>query len=132
VKPLSPLLIFDQDCGFCVASVQFLQRHTRRPPVMAPWRSLDLASFGLTRDECLAAAQWVTRGGRVYAGERAVAHALVATRSPLWSPIGAFILLPGVRHVAAAVYRRVAKNRHRLPGAAGSCAIGPVSGHNLL
>lgn len=125
MTPSPPLLVFDGDCGFCTTSARLAERWLRPRPEaygVLPWQSLDLAALGLTPAACTEAVQWVAADGSVYAAERAVARALLASR--WWvRPVGAALLAPGVREVTGAAYRWVAAHRHRLPGGTPACAL---------
>jgi predicted DCC family thiol-disulfide oxidoreductase YuxK len=117
------ILIFDGDCGFCTWSVQQTQRWIRPRAEIHPWQNVNLKELGLTQEQCSQAVQWVTPTGEVFSGGRAVSHALQASPLP-WSILGRFFTLPGVRSVIDLVYRGVAANRYRLPGATPACASG--------
>jgi predicted DCC family thiol-disulfide oxidoreductase YuxK len=113
------VLVYDGDCGFCSSCAVWLRKRARGVDVV-PWQGADLASLGLTPEECSSAAQFVDTAGRV-SGGAAVAAALRASRQPyrfLGSLAGADRLLPVVERG----YAFVAANRHRLPGGTPACA----------
>jgi predicted DCC family thiol-disulfide oxidoreductase YuxK len=117
-----PVLIYDGDCAFCSSSVRFIERRLGTHPTCKPWQWLNLDAFGVTQDECERAVQFIATDGRVYAGERGIARTLVhAGRG--WAIVGRVMLVPGVRHIAGAVYRWVSKNRHRMPGGTPQCSL---------
>lgn len=118
----TPILIFDGDCAFCTTCVQWIRRHLRRHPDIQPWQGADLESLGLTEAQCAQALQFVDGNARIHSGERAVARLLIQAGSG-WSLLGRFILVPGIRPVAGWIYRRVAANRHRLPGGTPACQM---------
>ena len=126
VKPSAsrPVLIFDGDCGFCTTSARFLVRWVVRggSASVAPWQRLDLAELGLTADECIAAVQWVGEGGQVASGHAAIAAALRAGH-PVWRPLGALLVAPGVSWLAARLYGWVAAHRDALPGGTPACRV---------
>jgi predicted DCC family thiol-disulfide oxidoreductase YuxK len=130
----APVFLYDGDCGFCSASARFIVRlldradrrgpRPRRPRVV-PWQRVDLASLGVSAQECAAAVQWIERsheGGRVVlAGPAAVARVLRAA-GPGWRLIGRVL---GTRPVTAAAwpaYRWISRHRHRLPGGTPACS----------
>ncbi|MFZ9482024.1 MAG: thiol-disulfide oxidoreductase DCC family protein [Ilumatobacteraceae bacterium] len=123
-SPALPLIVFDGDCGFCTRSIEWGRRWIRRLPTAVPYQRTDLASLGLDEVACRTAVQFVDAEGRIAAGERAVSALLRSAGLP-WSPLGWIIGLPGVRSLAGIIYRWIARNRHRLPGASDACAIGP-------
>ncbi|WP_211250989.1 thiol-disulfide oxidoreductase DCC family protein [Phycicoccus jejuensis] len=124
VTPRLPVLLFDGDCAFCSSSVRLLLRLRRSPADYAvePWQQVDLGPLGVTEQACTEAVQWVAADGRVSSAQDAVARALLASR-PWVRPLGALVLVPGVRQVARAIYFWVARNRHRLPGGTPACSV---------
>ncbi|MCE1180326.1 MAG: DUF393 domain-containing protein [Micrococcales bacterium] len=120
----APVLVFDGDCGFCTRSARVAERWVRRPDGYAvqPWQRVDLASLGLTPEQCDEALQFVDSRGRVSAGADAVAAALRCGRRP-WRPLGLLLAAAPVRPVAGRVYRWVAGHRHSLPGGTPACRM---------
>lgn len=113
-------LLYDGDCGFCSSAARVAQRIAPTVDVRA-YQHSNLADYGVTAEECSAALQWVGSGGTA-AGAVAVARLLVVAAG-LWGPIGRLLLLPGVRGLAALLYRAVAANRYRLPGGTPACRL---------
>jgi predicted DCC family thiol-disulfide oxidoreductase YuxK len=130
VRPLpgAPVLIFDGDCGICTRLAGFVSSAILPPAAgtVVPFQRLDLAPYGLDAQTCVEALQYVSRGGRVYAAQDAVARLLLGSR-PWWRPVGAIIVIPGLNRLAGVVYRWVARNRHRLPGGTPACAMPPAT-----
>jgi predicted DCC family thiol-disulfide oxidoreductase YuxK len=122
ISSLRPVVIFDGDCAICTTLAGVIERRLRPPAAVQPWQRLDLAAYGLTDLECIEALQYVDADGRVYAAELAVAKLLRASR-PWARPAGIVIELPGIRSLAGAIYRWVARNRSRLPGGTPACAV---------
>lgn len=111
-----PVLLYDGHCRFCLAQGERLARWTggrirlvsfRDPGVLARYPSL-------TPEACDAAMQLVLPEGRIAAGMEAAARAL-ALRRPL-APLAALYFVPGIRQIADALYRVLARNRFRLGG----------------
>lgn len=115
-----PVLVYDGDCAFCTSCVRVLER-IGPDAEMAAWQLADLAELGITEQQASDAVQWVQIDGTVRSGHEAIA-AVLNTAGPVWKIIGGALLLPGISRVAAKVYRLVADNRHRLPGATPACA----------
>jgi predicted DCC family thiol-disulfide oxidoreductase YuxK len=115
-------LIFDGDCGFCSASVRFIERHIPTRARMVPWRRADLAELGLTAEECAAAVQWVGADGRRGAGPVAVGY-LLQGAGRWWKPLGWLMVTPPGRWLAWPAYRWVARHRYKLPGGTPACAL---------
>ena len=117
-----PWVLFDADCGFCTASVRFMQRPLIRADVVAePFQTHDLAARGLNSTDC-AATLHVLADAKVYTGAAAIARVLRASRTP-WPVLGVLLRVPGLSQLAELLYRIVARNRHRLPGATASCEM---------
>lgn len=120
-QPGRPLLVFDGDCGFCTSSARVAQRWLQLEHV-EPWQYLDLDALGLTRAQCEEAVQWVAVDGSVHPAERAVIAALRQARG-VWRVLGTVMDLPGIRQLAALIYRLVAKHRHKMPGGTPACRL---------
>ncbi|HET8969985.1 MAG TPA: DCC1-like thiol-disulfide oxidoreductase family protein [Candidatus Nanopelagicales bacterium] len=132
-----PLLVFDGDCAFCTASIDWLARTFPGAFDTVPYQRADLRSLGLTAQECHARLQWLTdpsrsadQEGTSRSGAPAVAAVLrtggrrrggivgAAARG-----IGAAASCPPLSWLAAAGYAVVAANRSRLPGGTPACAL---------
>ena len=109
------LLVFDGECGFCRRWVRHMHEWFGRHPDSVAWQQADLATLGLTADQCSAAVQFVDRDLRVSGGSDAVARVLIVAGLP-FSLAGRIMLLPVVRSISGAAYRWVANNRHRFKG----------------
>jgi predicted DCC family thiol-disulfide oxidoreductase YuxK len=123
-----PWLIFDGDCAFCTSSAHWLARRLRRlrgPNArLVAWQFTDLAALGTTAERTRREALWVSTDGTLYGGAAAFA-AWLKFRGGAYAIVGRAIDLPVIRALAAAVYRVIAKNRHRMPGGSPACALPP-------
>ncbi len=122
------VLVYDGDCAFCTSSAGLLRRIGPDAEIV-PWQLTDLASLGLDEARAADAVQWVEADGTIRSGHEAIAAALCAS-GPAWSLAGRALLFPGLRRVAAGVYRLVADNRYRLPGGTPACARTPARGED--
>ena len=86
-----------------------------------PYQRAELASYGLTLEQCEQAVQYVA-GGEIYAGHLAIAQGLIDSKSA-WSIAGYVLKWPVITSVAFVVYHWVSKNRHRLPGGTPACSL---------
>jgi predicted DCC family thiol-disulfide oxidoreductase YuxK len=124
-----PWLIFDGDCAFCTSSAHWLARRLNRslgPNVrLVPWQFTDLAALGTTAERAQREALWVSTDGTIHGGATAFAAWLKFRGGP-YAVAGYAMDLPVVRRLAAAVYRVIAKNRHRMPGGSPACARPPA------
>lgn len=123
------LLAFDGDCAFCTVCADIARRRVAGGAYrVVPWQHLDLSALGLTRAQVIEAAWFLeARGsGRWHRsrGHLAIAAALTHGR-PAWRPLGRLIGAAPLHRPADALYRLVARNRHRLPGGTAACAMPP-------
>ena len=123
-----PLVIFDGDCAFCTSSAHWVARRLNRRPgsnaALVPWQFTDLAALGTTAERAQREAMWVGTDGAIYGGAAAFAEWL-RFRGGGYAVAGRLLRLPLARSVASAVYRLIAKNRHRMPGGSPACALPP-------
>ncbi len=117
------LLLFDADCGFCARAAAVAPR-LRLDVDVKPLQDVDLRPLGVSADRAKREIPLVAPDGRVRYGHEAVAGAL-ATGGRLPHLAARIMLSWPIDGLAAAVYRLVARNRHRLPGGAASCRITP-------
>lgn len=122
-----PVLVYDGDCAMCTASVRWWQRRARRLPTVVAWQMADLERLGLDAQRCQMAVQWVGADREIREGADAVAALMVHAGGGL-GMLGRIMGLPGIVHVARVVYRVVARNRHRFPGASTACSLPNASG----
>jgi predicted DCC family thiol-disulfide oxidoreductase YuxK len=107
----------------CSRCAEWARRRLPSGRNVIAWQRLpDLDALELTANDVTNAAYWIDADGQQHRGERAVARALVEVGG-LWAVLGRAILLPPVTVLAAAVYRLVARNRHRLPGGSPACQV---------
>jgi predicted DCC family thiol-disulfide oxidoreductase YuxK len=125
-----PRLIFDGDCGFCTSSATWLAERLRRTggpnAELVPWQFTDLAAIGTTPERARREVLWLGTDHTLYGGAQAFAEWLKFRGGP-YGVAGRAMTLPGVRQLAAAVYRLVAKYRYRMPGGSPACALPPAS-----
>jgi hypothetical protein len=87
---------------------------------------IDPAKFGLTIEQVRTQIWLVSdhagsnnpKGGHLAAGE-----ILLMQQNPFYRVLGWFIKTPPTSFLADAVYRWVAKNRHRMPGGSRQCKL---------
>jgi predicted DCC family thiol-disulfide oxidoreductase YuxK len=115
VDPTPPFFLYDGECGFCQRWMRWLARRVRDRVEFVPSQSVeDLAGIGLTDEDVRTASYWVDERGVPHRGNSSIAHALQRADG-IWRLVGLALEAPLVRQVAAATYRVVARNRHRLP-----------------
>ena len=123
-----PWLIYDGDCSFCTTSAQWVAERLSRPggpdARVVPWQFIDLEALGTSSERTSREVLWVDPAGRIYGGAAAFAQWL-QFRGGAYAVPGRLMDLPGVRSLAAAVYRLIARNRHRMPGGSPACALPP-------
>jgi predicted DCC family thiol-disulfide oxidoreductase YuxK len=116
-----PVLLFDGDCSFCTSCANWARRHIRHLDTTTPYQVADLASLGVTAEQCEQAVQWVGVDHTVLSAHLAVAQTLIDAGSG-WAVFGRAMRLPGLRQLSGVVYRWVARNRSRLPGGTPACS----------
>ena len=73
MHPLDITVIFDGECRFCIAAINWTR--LKLSLTALPFQSTDLTPFGLTKDEC-AKEVVVIAGGATYRGATAIAYLL--------------------------------------------------------
>ena len=87
------------------------------------WQTIpeQMTILGLTSEDGLTQAWFVTPTGKLYGGAAAVNHAM---RYVWWAkPFSYLYLLPGIRQLQDWVYRWIADHRYQLPGSTEACAL---------
>ena len=121
------MLIYDGDCGFCTKVAKWYQQQLTTPISVLPWQQIsDLRELGLTVDDVTTAVYWVDAYGRTWRAHQGVGRALMRVKAP-YAWLGPLFIVPPTSWIAAALYRIVAKNRFRLPGATEACALPPAT-----
>ncbi|PXY36313.1 thiol-disulfide oxidoreductase DCC family protein [Prauserella flavalba] len=118
-----PRLLFDGDCGFCTRSVTWLDRRGMLGYPFLPWQTVADDELPVPVERLMTEVVLELPDGTTLGGADALAATVGASASP-WRVAGHLLRLPGVRHVARAVYRVIARNRYRMPGASAACKIG--------
>jgi predicted DCC family thiol-disulfide oxidoreductase YuxK len=116
-------VIYDADCGICLWLARLVKR-------LDPFERLTFVGndeverfpSGVTPETVDKTLVVVDSKGRVYEQEQAVRVALFAL--PFGSLLGVWLLVPGLRQLAHAVYQKVAANRLRISAAVGLGACG--------
>lgn len=96
-----------------------MQTWSKNRLAITAWQTAVLTDFGLTPADGQAQVWFVARNGRLFGGAEAINRAL---RLVWWAkPFTYLYPLPGIRQLQNYIYRWVAANRHRLPGATTTC-----------
>ncbi len=114
-------MLYDADCGFCTrVAAQVPRLRVEVDPV--PLQSIDLADRGVDEERALREMPFVASSGEVSYGHRAWAAIL---RSGPWPTrvVGRALGSRLLDRPAAATYRWVSENRHRLPGGTTACSL---------
>ena len=115
-------IFFDAACGFCAANRRRWGRlFERRGFVWLPLQTAGTAErLGVTREQLMVEMWVLPTGARPLNG----VDAWIGLMRHVWwlKPLGMVLGLPGIKPVAQAVYRWVARHRYCL---AGQCRIGP-------
>ena len=119
--PHQSLLIYDGDCGFCQRTLDVMKKRLATWPRTAPYQRLNLDQHGVSSQDAASAMLWVEPGKPPLAGAAAFARLFRDQPQLRWRTLGQIMTLPGTSHIAAIVYRTVARHRHRLPGGTSTC-----------
>ena len=80
-----------------------------------------MAELGLTAEDGFTQAWFVDESGRLTGGAEAINEAF---RYIWWArPLAPLYKLPGIRQLEDRIYRWIADNRHKMPGATDACAV---------
>ncbi|MEW6412016.1 MAG: DUF393 domain-containing protein [Candidatus Zixiibacteriota bacterium] len=108
-------LIYDDNCPVCLSSVGKISKLDKLGLVNRVPLSQALKARNPNmpvKDKLAEQLHLVTPEGKIYRGAEAVG--ILATLFPQSRLLGQFMLLPGVRFLARAVYRLIARHRMRL------------------
>ena len=117
------LLLYDGHCRLCGASARSIRKWSKGSLRLESFRDLDVATeYGLTIEECEKSVHLVRDDGVILDGVRAL---LGAVRHRWFSPLLAWLRLPGIRWCADRLYALVSKWRFRIAGNScdGACSI---------
>jgi predicted DCC family thiol-disulfide oxidoreductase YuxK len=121
---VTPVFLFDGDCGFCSACARFLERHIPTRATVLAWQFADLEALGLTAAECDTAVWWVDLGRTpVRAAGPAAIATLLRDSHWYWRIVGRVLHWRPVLALSWPAYRWVSRNRHRLPGGTPACSL---------
>ena len=106
------IVIFDDQCAFCVSQTRLLQRLDwfkvfRFQGISDPHTS-ELTP-NLKREDLEAAIHGVTKNGRIFRAARC--FRFIALRIPLLIPLALLLWIPGMIWIAEKIYKRIARNR---------------------
>jgi predicted DCC family thiol-disulfide oxidoreductase YuxK len=118
---MAATLLYDADCGFCARAAGWAPRWGINAAVVAQ-QAADLAAMGVDEVRATREIPFRDASGAVTYGAAAIAGALATGGRPARTLAWLLRTRPGAQ-LGAAVYRRVAANRHKLPGASDACAL---------
>lgn len=105
-------------------TARWVEAWTSEQVTIRPWQTFPkrMGEAGLTAEETKREAWLITPEGEALGGAAAVNGAL---KYVWWArPFTWLYAAPGVRQIEDAVYRWVARNRHRFPGVTPACEAG--------
>jgi len=115
-------LIYDGDCSFCTKCAKFGKARLAKPIEIIPWQTIDdLSIYGLTIEDVNQRVYFIDDDS-VIGGPRAIFKAGERMKKP-WPYLAKLLLIPGMSLISEPIYRWVAKNRDKMPGATQECAI---------
>jgi predicted DCC family thiol-disulfide oxidoreductase YuxK len=123
-KSETAVLIFDGDCGFCTNTANYIKANSSVEIDVQPWQWLELADYGLTKEQASAKVQMVVNG-KNFAGHKAFAKMLRIQKQWWFKVLGGLMVTPPFSWGARVAYYFVAKYRHKLPGGTPACELKP-------
>ncbi len=105
-----PLLVFDGDCSFCKAWVEYAKQLTGDRVKFAPYQQVGPQFPHLAREDFASAVKLILPDGEVRSGAHAVFSALEKVPGKQWL-LKSYRLIPGGAAVSEATYRVVAGHR---------------------
>ncbi len=127
--PAQDVVLFDGLCRICTQGAKSLRQWVTPDEVeLVSFRDEGvLARFAvLTAERCEASMQLVRRDGRLFEGAEAIVQVL---RHRLLGKLTFAYYAPGVRQLADALYRFIARRRFKIAGRTGACADGTCQLH---
>jgi predicted DCC family thiol-disulfide oxidoreductase YuxK len=109
-SPRRPIVIFDGDCGFCRACIDYGRRLTGESVDYAPYQEVSAQFPRIRREEFAQAVKLVLPTGEIRSGAEAVFSAVAGVPGYGWI-LQAYDYLPGVAFVSEAVYGVIARHR---------------------
>ena len=119
-----PLFLFDGDCGLCQNGTDAMQARLHPSVDFASYQGVDYAALGVGGDEVLVGPVLVLPDGSHRVGAAAMAGVLATAGVP-YRQAATLMGLPVIRTGLQALGHVLYRNRHRAPGAAGSCELQP-------
>ena len=108
------VLLYDGNCGFCVAEIQPLLRIASGKILPKSFQDPGVLQNypALSHEGCMKAIHLVFPDGRIFAGAEAVARVWMLNSFFGW--LAWIYYLPGIRQMIDAGYRLVARNRTKI------------------
>ena len=105
-----PVLVFDGDCAFCRAWVEYWQRLTGERVLYTPYQEIDSRFPDLPRRDFASAVTLFLPSGEVRSAAHAVFSLLALVPGKSWM-LWLYAHIPGLAWIAEMVYRVVARHR---------------------
>lgn len=112
---MQQVVIYDGDCGFCSRSVEYARIRVAPNLVYLASQKVNLEDYGLTKEDCEKALQFVTSDSQVVAAEKAVIQILKQGNFVL-RLLGIVMSLPILNLISKLGYRFVAQYRGKVSG----------------
>ena len=119
------LLITDPDCGFCQRSAGWLESKFSGDWRNSPAHRDLLQAYGITTEQAQQSVWLVefdSEGNAIRSAGAAAVARVVAMHDGIWRAAKLFAYPPLI-WLAQTVYKLIARNRHRLPGATPACEL---------
>ena len=105
-----PIVIFDGDCGFCRACIDYGRQLAQESVDYAPYQEVSAQFPRIRREEFAQAVKLVLPTGEIRSGAEAVFSAVAGVPGHSWM-LWAYDYLPGVAFISEAAYGVIARHR---------------------
>ncbi len=106
-----PVLVFDGDCAFCRAWVEYWQRLTGGRALYTPYQKIGECFPDFPRKDFASAVTLFLPGGEVRSGAHAVFSLLALVPGKSWL-LWLYVHVPGFAWIAEVAYRMIARHRN--------------------
>lgn len=117
-----PIFLYDADCGICESGTQRMRERFAPPVRIQSWQQADLATLGVTVEECLRSPVFVRTDGTHEVGAASML-AMMATLGDRGRRRARILGAAPVRPLFARAFSLFYRNRNRLPGGTDACRI---------
>jgi len=109
-KNSRPVLVYDEECGFCLAWIEYWKKLTGENISYAPFQEIASEFPEIPREHFQKSIHLITQKGKIYKGAHAVFRALHEGKAGSWLLL-MYLKIPGFGFLAEAFYSLISRNR---------------------